>query len=87
MKADCGFKKDVAILIAGQLVNVVNKRFGDNISPKLCGLAVKQFCEESIGLCCKDCGWRKGDYCTQRKCQTSNSDTCDMFRHVHVYTV
>ena len=82
--AECGFDKDVAVVAVGALAEQVNERFGDSVSPTACVIGLKQFFESGVDLKCRSCGWRKPDSqrCTKRSCDTSDSDTCEEFRHV-----
>lgn len=84
MMAECGFDKDVAVVAVGALAEEVNKKFGDTVSPAACVIGLKKFFESGVDLCCRSCGWRKpkSRFCTQRCTDTSDSDTCDEFRHV-----
>jgi hypothetical protein len=87
MMAECGFKKDVALLAAAALAEDCNKKFGDNIDPNFCVRAVATFINnKAIGINCRHCGWRKPktQFCTQRNCNTGDGQTCDLFRHLFV---
>jgi len=86
MMAEVGFDKDVAVLAAGALAEKVNERFGDNVSRSACVIGLKKFFESGVDLKCRSCGWRKpgSKYCTQRCSDTSDSDTCEEFRHLFV---
>jgi len=89
MMAECGFRKDLAVAAAGSLAEEVNRKFGDNISPRVCAAAVAKFIEKPIGLNCGSCGWRKAGtkHCTQRCYTTSDIDSCDLYRHLHKITI
>ena len=82
--AECGFDKDAAVVAAGALAEEVNKRFGDSVSKTACVIAVKKFIASGVDLCCRSCGWRKPKtrFCTQRRSDTSDADTCEEFRHL-----
>lgn len=84
MMTECGFDKDLAVVAAGALAEEVNKRFGDDVSPTACVVAVKKFIGSGVTLKCRHCGWRKSKsrFCTQLKEDTSDGDTCEEFRHV-----
>jgi len=89
MMAECGFKKDLAIVAAGTLAEELNKRFGDTLSPSLCAKAVAAFIAKPMGINCGSCGWRTAGtkHCTQRDCKTSDTDQCDLYRHLHKMTI
>lgn len=86
MMAEVGFDKDVAIVTVGALAEQINQRFGDTVSPAACVIGLKQFFNSGVDLKCRSCGWRKpkSKYCTQRCGDTSDSDTCEHFRHLFV---
>ena len=86
MMAEVGFDKDVAVVAAGALAEQVNERFGDSVSKTACVIGVKKFLGSGVDLCCRSCGWRKpkSKLCTQRGSGTSDSDTCEEFRHLFV---
>lgn len=89
MMAECGFKKDLAIASAGTLAGECNAKFGDTFDPNLCAKAVEGFIATPIGINCSSCGWRKpkSKRCTQRSCDTSDTDTCELYRHLHAINV
>lgn len=86
MMAEVGFDKDVAVVAVGALAEQVNEKFGDCVSKTACVVGLKRFFESGVDLKCRSCGWRKpgSKFCTQRCGDTSDSDTCDEFRHVFV---
>ena len=86
--AECGFDKDVAVVAVGALAEEVNARFGDCVSPTACVVGLKRFFESGVDLKCRSCGYRepKGKTCTMQWCDTSDSDTCEEFRHVFKVT-
>ena len=86
MMTECGFEKQAAVVAVGALVQQTNERFGDSIDAKSCLSGLRRFFESGVDLKCRSCGWRKADtkFCTQRCGVTSDSDTCDEFRHVFV---
>lgn len=88
MMAECGFNKDVAVVVVGALAEKVNDTFGDAVSPAACVVGLKRFFESGVDLCCRSCGWRKpgSEYCTQQCADTSDGDTCFLFRHVFKVT-
>jgi hypothetical protein len=86
MQAEVGFYKDVAVVAVNDMVDQVNARFGDSVNKSACVEGLKQFFESGVDLKCRSCGWRKpkSRHCTYRGCDTSDSDTCDEFRHLFV---
>lgn len=86
MMAETGFDKDVAVVTVGALAEQVNERFGDCVSRTACVIGLKKFFGSGVDLKCRSCGWRKPktSFCTQRGNVTSDSDTCEEFRHVFV---
>ena len=83
---ECGFNKDVAVIVDGALAEAVNEKFGDDVNVAACVAGVKQFLSSGVDLNCRSCGWRKPKsiHCTQRCLDTSDGDTCEEFRHVFV---
>ncbi len=84
MMAECGFDKDVAVVAVGALAEQVNDKFGDSVSAAACVIGLKRFFESGVDLKCRSCGWRKPNtrLCTQGRGVTSDSNTCEEFRHV-----
>ena len=86
MMVECGFEKQAAVVAVGALAKKVNESFGDSVSTSACLAGLKKFFESGVDLKCRSCGWRKpgSKYCTQRCGGTSDSDTCEEFRHLFV---
>ena len=86
MTAECGFEKQAAVVACVALVEGVNEKFGDSVSVSACLVGLKQFFNSGVEAKCRYCGWRKPgcSNCTLRVLSTSDSDTCDEFRHLFV---
>lgn len=86
MTAECGFEKQAAVVAVGALVEGVNKRFQDCVSVKACLIGLKSFFNSGVEPKCGYCGYRKSKskFCTMQAVSTSDSDTCDEFRHLFV---
>lgn len=90
MMAECGFKKDVALLAAAALAEDCNAKFGDNIDPRMCVAVVKEFIEHrKLGLNCGCCGYRKPStkFCTLKSTVTGDVQSCDSFRHLEAFVI
>ncbi len=86
MTAECGFEKQAAVVACGALVEAVNEKFGDCVSIKACLAGLRAFFNSGVEPKCSYCGWRKpgSKVCTMRCVLTSDSDTCDEFKHLFV---
>ena len=86
MAAKIGFDKAKATAAVPVLVETLNKKFGDSVSPTACLLGLKKFFSSGVDLKCRSCGWRapKSKFCTNKCQDTSDGDTCEVFRHLFV---